>query len=310
MIGHTRPIPLGGERGGTLVAFATALAVVLVIPAPVAAATRHLDADRGAQERPASAFTGPAGVRFERVDVTRDVPFVAVRDADGAEVRLALDVYQPAGDPAPVRPAIVWVHGGGFRPGVDKRQGYIVTLATAFAKRGYVSIAPDYRVRAQPDRDRPGTIRDAVADVQAARGWLLRNSGELRVSPQRIAVAGGSAGGRTTVGLVTAEDAASVTFHAPRPCAAVVLWGSPDASYQLAPPSSRFPPTLLIHGTKDVTVPYEHSERLAATLRSQGVDTVLLPLPGAAHTPVEHIDLIVETIARFLERVCAPAPTP
>ena len=245
---------------------------------------------------------------FERVDVTRDVPFATVRDVDGAEVRLTLDVYEPAGDTTSVRPAIVWVHGGGFRPGVDKKQGYIVTLATAFARRGYVSIAPDYRVRSAPDRDRPGTIRDAVADTRAALEWLREKSGDLRVSPERITVAGGSAGGRTAAGLAAAETGAAARPGAAAPCGTVVLWGGPDPSWELAPPTSRFPPTLLIHGTKDVTVPYEHSERLAVALRGQGVDTVLLPLPDAAHTPTEHIDLIVETIARFLDRVCGAGP--
>jgi hypothetical protein len=45
-------------------------------------------------------------------------------------------------------------------------------------------------------------------------------------------------------------------------------------------------------------------------LRGHGVDAVLVPLPDAAHTPTEHMDLIVETIARFLDRVCGPTPTP
>ena len=255
-----------------------------------------------------SGTAGRSSAPFDRVDVTRNVPFASVRDVDGAEVRLTLDVYEPAGDAAPARPAIVWIHGGGFRPGTDKRQGYIVTLATAFAKRGYVSIAPDYRVRSAPDRDRPGTIRDAVADTQAALGWLREKSATLRVSPDRITVAGGSAGGRTAVGLATAETGGPAGLGAAPPCGTVVLWGSPDPSWQLASRTSRFPPTLLIHGTKDVTVPYEHSERLAVALRGQGVDTVLLPLPDAAHTPTEHIDLIVETIARFLDRVCGAGP--
>ena len=257
-----------------------------------------------------SGTAGRSSAPFDRVDVTRNVPFASVRDVDGAEVRLTLDVYEPAGDAAPARPAIVWIHGGGFRPGTDKRQGYIVTLATAFAKRGYVSIAPDYRVRSAPDRDRPGTIRDAVADTQAALGWLREKSATLRVSPDRIAIAGGSAGGRTAVGLVTAETGGGARPGVSPPRAAVVLWGAPDASWALAPPTSRFPPTLLIHGTKDATVPYEHSEGLAAVLRGQGVDAVLVPLPDAAHTPTERIDLIVETIARFLDRVCGPTPTP
>ena len=77
---------------------------------------------------------------------------------------LRLDVYTPEGDEEINRPVIIWLHGGGFVKGNDRTQGYIVTLAQEFTKRGYVSISANYSVRAKPEDDMEGTITDAVDD--------------------------------------------------------------------------------------------------------------------------------------------------
>jgi acetyl esterase/lipase len=45
------------------------------------------------------------------------------------------------------------------------------------------------------------------------------------------------------------------------------------------------PPTLLVHGDADVTVPFEQSVRMSAALKSSGVDTEFLPVPGGGHGP-------------------------
>ena len=47
--------------------------------------------------------------------------------------------------------------------------------------------------------------------------------------------------------------------------------------------SSDDPPTLLIHGDADTTVPFEQSERFHEALRVAGVTTHLLPIPGGGH---------------------------
>ena len=59
-----------------------------------------------------------------------------------------MDVYEPAGDHARNRPAMVWIHGGGFRGGT-RHQGNVVGLARAFAQRGYVAASIDYRLLAK-----------------------------------------------------------------------------------------------------------------------------------------------------------------
>ncbi|GAA5845765.1 hypothetical protein JCM3766R1_000309 [Sporobolomyces carnicolor] len=43
------------------------------------------------------------------------------------------------------------------------------------------------------------------------------------------------------------------------------------------------PPTVLVHGTGDMMIPFEISRKLFTRLQEQGVDTVLLEEPGANH---------------------------
>jgi acetyl esterase/lipase len=66
-------------------------------------------------------------VVFEKVAVQRDVVFHTATNVKGVAEALKLDVYQPEGDRERGRPAILWLHGGGFRPPNDKQQKYIVT---------------------------------------------------------------------------------------------------------------------------------------------------------------------------------------
>ncbi len=55
-------------------------------------------------------------------------------------------MYRPTGDTVTSRPAIVWVHGGSFSGGT-KDSPEIVAEANAFAKKGYVNVSIEYRLR-------------------------------------------------------------------------------------------------------------------------------------------------------------------
>src|SRR4051794_23527006 len=67
----------------------------------------------------------------------RDVVFAHVREARGVVYRrarrgdaLTLDIYRPAGDRQTSRPAIVFVHGGGFTSGTAQNPP-VVRMATS-----------------------------------------------------------------------------------------------------------------------------------------------------------------------------------
>ncbi len=232
------------------------------------------------------------------VEMIGDIVFGASRVVSGEMETLRLDIYQPAGDTAPLRPAILWFHGGGFRPGNDKRQIYIPRFANAFAARGYVGIAPDYRVRADPESDWAGTIGDAIADARMALEWVRAHAPDYRIDPRRIALAGGSAGGMIVVSLVHGPDAPTGIW------ALLDLWGTPGASFrQFSGVSPLAPPTFIVHGTADALVPYEWSAQFATDLARAGVLHQLLTLEGAPHTPLAHMEQIVAEIAAFLAKL-------
>ncbi|BBY16299.1 lipase [Mycolicibacterium litorale] len=99
---------------------------------------------------------------------------------------IPIRVYRPAtGEPAP--PVVVFFHGGGFALGdLDTHDGECRQhAATAEA----VVVAVDYRLA--PEHPYPA----AVEDAWAALTWVAAHGAELGADPNRLAVAGDSAGG-------------------------------------------------------------------------------------------------------------------
>jgi len=234
------------------------------------------------------------------VRVESDIVFAQSPRPDGEFEALRLDLYLPEDDLTPLRPVIVWLHGGGFRPGNDKGQGYIVKLATEFASRGYAGVAADYRVRADPAVDWLVAVRDAVADARLALDWVRANSAAYRMDVRRIALAGGSAGGMIVHNLCH-DPEAPVNAGRDGIFAAVSLWGPPRPEARLfVSVNPRCPPTLFIHGTADALVPYHLSPELLAELNAAGVEGALLTFEGAPHTPVMHMDEICAAVEHFL----------
>jgi pectinesterase len=100
---------------------------------------------------------------------------------------LKLDLYMPAARGTAPRPAIVFVHGGGWRTGV---RANFAPLAIRMAERGYVAATIDYRL--SPEAPYPA----AIHDVKAAVRWVRTHAADYGVDQDRIAIAGGSAGGQ------------------------------------------------------------------------------------------------------------------
>jgi acetyl esterase/lipase len=257
-------------------------------------------------------------------------PNVAYASSDPQQV---MDIVRPK-DTSTKHPAVVCIHGGGFRAGSRKGYG---PLCVRLAKEGYVAVTVDYRLA--PKAPFPA----AVYDVKAAVRYLRANAAKLGIDPDRIGVMGGSAGGHLALFLgVTGNvpefegdgpnrDQSSkvqvvVDFFGPSDFtksygksvdAAEVLplflggdleharqmhlrasplnWVTPNAA-----------PTLAIQGTKDRYVNYEQSVWIIDRLLSAGVAAELETIAGADHgfkgADEERAELrMIEFFARFLK---------
>ena len=219
---------------------------------------------------------------FGTVETVTNVTYGTATNLSGQTVTLRLDRYTPAGDTANARPAIVWVHGGSFCCG-DKGSAEIVDEATTFAKKGYVNVSINYRLEpggcsaASPTATCVHAIREAREDAQTAVRFLRTNAAAYGVDPERIAIAGTSAGAITAlhVGYSTAED----------PTAGVRAAVSLSGANVLARIGAGDAPALLFHGTEDHVVPYAWAEDTATAAEAADLYVWLTTWQGAGHVP-------------------------
>jgi acetyl esterase/lipase len=112
---------------------------------------------------------------------------------------LKLDMYLPAGRRLPV---VVLVHGGGWRSGFRSE---FAPMAVRLAQRGYAAVTVSYRLSGE------ARYPAAIEDVQAAVRWVRENAERYGIDPQRMALAGGSAGGQiASLAAVTGQGSSAV----------------------------------------------------------------------------------------------------
>jgi acetyl esterase/lipase len=215
----------------------------------------------------------------------------AVRD-DTTEVALLLDLYQPAGDTATNRPAIVWVHGGGFSGG-NRTDDQAAALAATFARLGYVTVSIDYRLRTTGGCDGADGVTpecqvaaaNGIADGQAAVRWLRANAATYRIDTDRIGIGGISAGGIVATGVGLLGDQAAAGSNPGQPSTvrafASVSGGLPPGPFATADDA----PGILFSGTADDIVPYAWSRDTAEAMAAAGVEAELVTFTGSGHVP-------------------------
>lgn len=118
-----------------------------------------------------------------------------VQFGDGHQ-RQVLDIYLPQGAGGP-RPAVIWIHGGGWRSG--SRAGG-AERAPLLLERGIALVAIEYRWSS--DAIFPAQIHDCKAAVR----WLRANAAAYNIDPDRIGVWGASSGGHLAALMGTAGD--------------------------------------------------------------------------------------------------------
>lgn len=111
--------------------------------------------------------------------------------------KLLADLFVPTTTKRDQNPAIVVVHGGGWVKG-DKTK--FRALAIALAKRGYTTMAIEYRLAGE------AKFPAGIHDCNAAVRYLRAHAKEYHANPQQITAVGGSAGGHLVGLMATGSD--------------------------------------------------------------------------------------------------------
>ncbi|MEP9357753.1 alpha/beta hydrolase [Sphingomonas sp. KR3-1] len=209
-----------------------------------------------------------------------------------------LDVWRPAGAGPGRRPVLIFWYGGGWVKG--DRAAYAFA-ARAFAKAGFVVVAPDYRK--VPGVRFPAFLQDGAEAVR----WTRDHVAEFGGDPSRIALAGHSAGAYTVAMLaldrrwLVAEGVdpgivkAGVGLSGPYDFAPFTSKRAIDAMQGVADPAmtqplhfarADAPPLLLVTSSRDTVVRPKNAINLAARLKALGAPVELRNYPGLSHEEV------------------------
>jgi acetyl esterase/lipase len=120
-----------------------------------------------------------------------------VRYWDDRAPRHALDVIAPRD--AHKAPVVLFVHGGAWVIGDKNLFGFYRNVGRFFARHGYVAVLPNYRL--SPKVRHP----EHVKDIARAFAWARRHAAEYGGDPDRIVLAGHSAGAHL-VALLAADE--------------------------------------------------------------------------------------------------------
>ena len=183
------------------------------------------------------------------------------------------------------RPAVVFYFGGGWVGGSPTQfQPQSEYLAT----RGMVGIRVEYRVIPKGDKGPPVVC---CQDAKSAMRWVRTHAAELGIDPQRIAAAGGSAGGHLAAfaSMVDGvDDPADDLKISPKANALVLFnpvfdngpnggWGNArvgDRFKEFSPAhniTSAAPPTVVFLGGKDDLISVKVLERFKDGMSKAGV---------------------------------------
>jgi acetyl esterase/lipase len=237
-------------------------------------------------------FLGLASpLRAAEVDVRTNITYYSGEGAD--KYRHRLDLYLPKGQRDV--PVMMFVHGGGFTVGIKDQYGF---MGEIFAARGIATAVISYRLT--PKTTYPGHVQD----VARAFAWVRAHIAEYGGRPDKIFVAGHSAGA-TLVAMLGADpaylkevgesldhiagvipisgsftaSARSGMFQGSIPIDSDVIRNASPIEHVAGP----HPPFLILYGDKDAPRTGQDAEQMAKALKAAGTPADVHEIAGHAH---------------------------
>lgn len=236
---------------------------------------------------------------------------------------LTMDVIEAA---KPNGFGVIFVVSGGWRSNhasiVPKNFGKLL-------ERGYTIFA------VVPSSQPRFTIAEISDDVKLALTFIKAGAEKWKIEPQKLGISGFSAGCHLSLLLATQSNDAVQAVACFFPPTDFLNWGKtgmngagvgPVAGYreafgakagteelakQLSPiyhVSDKTPPTLLIHGDADRTVPLQQSQIYIARLNEADITNSLIVMPGKDHgwaTIYDDFTLLADWFDRYLRGIAA-----
>jgi acetyl esterase/lipase len=253
-----------------------------------------------------------------------NVVYVTVDDWQGK-----MDLYVATKEEKPT-PIVINIHGGGWNHGTKESQ----TGFNTFFKAGYAVANVEYRLTPQ------ATAPAAIEDVRCALIYIIKNAKGLNIDTNKIVVMGSSSGAHLALmaGLLendrrfdnNCDEVVSVKVAAiidKYGIADVWDWGygpnirsksavnwlgnfAKDKGFAAAVSPITYvnknsPPTFIVHGDADPTVPYQQSVALHNKFLEAGVKTEFITVPGGLHGkfPADKNSEVNKAIMNFLKEI-------
>lgn len=251
-----------------------------------------------------------------------DVVYTKVKDWNG---RMDLYLVPKENGPSPI---LINIHGGGWNHGAKESQ----TGFSSFFKKGYAVANVEYRlVDVAP-------APAAIEDVRCALIYIISHAKELNVDVNKIVIMGGSSGGHLALmgGLLANNPIFDTNCKTNQPVKVAAIinkygiadvwdWGygkdltsksatrwlgakAKDENFakSVSPMSyvaKTSPPTFIVHGDADPTVPYQQSVKLYKAFQDAGVKSEFMTITGGKHGgfPKEQNSELNKRIMEFLK---------
>ncbi|MDD2798597.1 MAG: alpha/beta hydrolase fold domain-containing protein [Bacteroidales bacterium] len=255
---------------------------------------------------------------------------VVYKDVNSVNCRM--DVYYPTNAITPV-PVVINMHGGGWVSGAKEEQGGF----DMYFNKGYAIVNVEYRMRNEI------LAPAAVEDVRGAMHYALNHAQEWNIDPRKVVFQGGSAGGHLSLtggylqndriydndciqytgeikvmAVIDKYGAADLITFAPGYSGMLAWLGSHSTDEVFMKTLSpvhlitvETPPTYIIHGDADPTIPYAQSVELNAALQTAGVKHKFTTVPGGGHGGFSsaYNTQYENEVIQFLDEVIAGLPT-
>ncbi|WFB36987.1 alpha/beta hydrolase [Kiritimatiellota bacterium B12222] len=247
----------------------------------------------------------------QEITLIKDIEYL------GPERAEKMDAYLPAPSFPGPHPAILLIHGGGWRIN-DKANAREISIGTDLASSGYAVFSINYLLN-EAEEDENGQMQlTKVAwpqnfyDCKSALRFLRAQAHKYNLDPDRIATMGGSAGGHlamlvgTTAHHRAFNQQGLYTEQANTVSCMLSLYGefdlrarpetpvrgkTPEESARNAHDASPIswidhctPPVFITHGTADTIIPVQRSRLLAQHLQEMGLEYWYVEISGAGHS--------------------------